>query len=77
MFGEGSYALSAVKQITVTEDFMELDQNQKKCQTKETFEDCKTKLYLGKLEKECNCIPYRLKNFTDFGKVISFSKTTI
>ena len=61
--GEGTYALTGVKQIEVTEDFLDLSEEVTKCQTKETFEDCTTKLYLESMEKECNCIPYRLRNF--------------
>ena len=62
--GEGTYALTAVKLIEVTNDFLDLAVDEIKCQNKESFEDCTTKLYLKSVEKECNCIPYRLRNFT-------------
>ena len=62
--GEGTYALSAVKEIKVTDDFLSLDMATRKCQEKESFEDCITMQYLRRVEQECNCIPYRLKNFT-------------
>ena len=61
-FGEGSYAISAVKEIKVTEEYIQLDKNILKCQNKETFENCTTREYLQMVKNHCNCVPYALKN---------------
>ena len=63
--GEGTYALTAVKEIDVTEEFLGLDTETINCQNKELFEDCTTRQYLEKLQQECLCVPYRLRNFTE------------
>ena len=34
----------------------------RKCQNEESFENCTTRQYLERVEEECNCIPYRLRN---------------
>ena len=63
--GEGTYALTAVKEIDVTEEFLELDTETINCQNKQLFEDCTTRQYLEKLQLECKCVPYSLRNFTE------------
>ena len=62
--GEGSYALSAVKEISVTEDFLQLADETRKCQNRESFEQCSTKHHLVSIKKVCECIPYGMKNFS-------------
>ena len=62
LYEEGEYALTAVKEIQVTDDF--LDIKTKNCQIKESYEDCTTRSYLQRVELECKCLPYRLRNFT-------------
>ena len=61
---EGNYALSAVKEIEVTDDFLGLKLSKRKCQNDEKYEDCTTRKYLQKIQSHCQCIPYQLKNFT-------------
>ena len=39
LVGEGSYALTAVKEIHATDEFLGLDINTRKYQTEESFED--------------------------------------
>ena len=72
MTGEGSYALTGVKQMKVTEDFLGLNIDIRKCQNKETIEACTTKKYFEKLREKCQCVPYRLRNFTAENQVIPF-----
>ena len=68
--GEGTYAITAVKEIKVTEDFLGQDEKTKKCQDKVSFEDCITEQYLDKLVELCKCVPYRLRNFTKNDQVM-------
>ena len=65
LLGEGSYALSSVKQISVTEDYLKLSDDTRKCQNIESFEQCVTKHNLATISKTCKCIPYWLRNFTN------------
>ena len=65
LLGEGSYALSSVKQISVTEDYLKLSDDTRKCQNIESFEQCVTKHNLATISKTCKCIPYWLRSFTN------------
>ena len=46
MYGEGNYALTAVKEVSVTKSFLGLSSEDKKCQNLESLEDCSTRSYL-------------------------------
>ena len=43
--GEGHYALTAIKDIKVTEEFVGLGQEVTRCQTKEARADCVSRRY--------------------------------
>ena len=75
--GEGNYALSVIKEVEVTDDFLGLQLPTRKCQNDEKYEDCTTRKYLTKLENECHCVPYRLKNFTIQNQVYLHNPTYI
>ena len=64
LFGEGTYALTSVKEMTGTDSFLELDEKIKLCQTRETVEDCLAKDFLKKGLAKCKCITFRLRNYT-------------
>ena len=55
LVGEGIYNLNALKEIKVTDSFLGLDT--KKCQTKESYSDCTSKLYHERALKDCGCLP--------------------
>ena len=55
--------MSAVKEIRVTEDYLGLEEETRKCQNQESFEDCTTREYLQTVEKHCHCVPYGLNMF--------------
>ena len=55
LHGQGHYALSAVKDITVTEEFLGLGQEITNCQTKEYRSDCINRKYLEKVTSSCSC----------------------
>ena len=61
MYGEGTYAISEVKEMRVTDEYLGLDENIRKCQNMETFEDCTTRNYIDATVKNCKCVPYSLK----------------
>ena len=60
-FKAGSYALTALKKMTGTEIFLKLNDEEKKC-TVERFEDCQAKRYIGRVQKECGCVPWALSS---------------
>ena len=49
LYGEGQYNLLSLKEIYVTDSFMGLDKDTRKCQNIETFDDCKTRQYVENL----------------------------
>ena len=61
LLGDGQYNLLSMKEIFVTDYFMELDENIRKSQNFETQDECQTRLYIEKLRKECGCLPLFLK----------------
>ena len=73
VYGEGSYAISAVKEMKVTDEFLGLDVNTRKCQNKELFETCTTRQYLENIREKCNCVPFPLQDFTDPNLVAKFN----
>ena len=58
-FKSGTYAMSALKQMTGTDSFLALPVGQKKCQI-ETFEACWTKTYVELVQSQCGCVPWAL-----------------
>ena len=66
--------IDSIKEIKTTNTFHELSQDQKNCQTTETFENCMTSQLLKVGENSCGCIPYELVNFSDFSHVKYFTQ---
>ena len=56
-YGSGSYAMSSLKKMTGTENFLAL-QN-KPCHI-EVFEDCQARSYTQEVKKKCGCTPWTL-----------------
>ena len=50
----------SLKEIVVTDSFMGLDRDVRKCQKTEAYDYCKTWLYVDNLRKECGCLPLSL-----------------
>ena len=59
-YGEGHYAISAGKNISVTEDFLSLDERTRRCQSTESIMACSNKKYKDLLKSDCGCIPFEL-----------------
>ena len=55
----GSYAMSVLKKMTGTNNFLELPFKDKKCRI-ETFEECHMPRYIAEVQKRCGCIPWAL-----------------
>ena len=58
----GSYALTVLKKMTGTESFLQIPDDDKRCQV-ETYEECNTRMYLERVGEECKCVPWGV-NYT-------------
>ena len=65
LFGEGNYALTAIKEIDTTEAFMNLDEETRNCQNVETYQECQAKEHIKMGLERCNCTPYELRNHSN------------
>ena len=63
MHGEGNYALTDIKEIQVTEEFLSLDSEITECQSGMYKSDCEAGEYLRQISDTCHCAPLNLKNF--------------
>ena len=57
LIGEGKYNLDAVKEITVTESYLGMDMDTRKCQNDEPIENCTTRQYMETVSHLCGCLP--------------------
>ena len=57
----GSYAMTSLKRMTGTDNFLKLPDDQKKCQF-ETFEECTAKAFKKDVESQCGCVPWALSS---------------
>ena len=64
LYGGGDYELTNVKEMNVTKEFLELDEDVKRCQDKESVVDCAATEYLESGIKECGCVPFHLRNYS-------------
>ena len=55
------YRLYVVKEVSVTESFLTLREETRKCQKKITFDECTTQRYIRNLKLKCGCLPYQLR----------------
>ena len=69
LYGEGAYAISDVKEVRATKAFLGLNDQTKRCQTKESIRDCSSRLHLSMIIEQCQCIPFNLLNNTTKVKV--------
>ena len=70
-YGPGSYAMSALKKMAGTKSFLQLPENQKRCQV-HNREKCQSSAFLDQVEKHCDCVPWALMNDSGEYKVILF-----
>ena len=61
--GEGHYALTAVKDIRVTEEFVGLGQGITHCQTEDFRADCVTRKLREKILQSCQCSPAYMRSY--------------
>ena len=57
----GSFALNSLKKMVGTSGFMDLPDEQKRCQV-ELREECQAKEILNQMELQCGCVPWAIKS---------------
>ena len=63
VYGEGNYALTDIKEIKVTDEFLSLGSDITKCKEQQYKADCEASQYLEKVSSICGCAPLQLKHF--------------
>ena len=63
-FRSGSYSMSDLKKVKVTEDYLGLPESERGCQI-EPFEECEVRNYIAKVKSQCGCTPWVLSNHTE------------
>ena len=64
LYGEGSYALSSVKEIDGTEAYLKLAKKKGECQDKESLIECHEREFITNGIDQCKCVPYWLRHFS-------------
>ena len=59
--GEGEYNLNELKVNEVTDSFLSMDQEDRKCQSNEPLLNCTAKNYMKELIKQCRCLPFNIR----------------
>ena len=55
------YRLYVVKEVSVTDSFLTLKEETKRCQKDQTFDECTTQRYIDALKLKCGCLPHQLR----------------
>ena len=63
--GEGEYDLNIIKEVEITNSFMGLPLNDRKCQNEENVVDCTTRHQLANILVNCGCLPMSIGSFTN------------
>ena len=61
--GEGDYNLNALKEIKITDSYLGLNQNIRRCQNEEPLYNCTTKHLIDDFIKKCHCLPFNINLF--------------
>ena len=65
LYGGGNYAMTGVKYISVSEEFLQLDLQTRNCQMEESLEQCKNRKYHQQIIAQCDCLPFSFKHLVD------------
>ena len=63
--GEGEYNLNVLKEISVTDSYLGLDQEDRHCQNKEPHGNCTTRQYRKTYLQKCGCVPLNIRLFNE------------
>ena len=57
LMGEGEYNLNALKEIEITDSYLDLDEMIRGCQNSAGILECQTNNYNKQIQDECGCLP--------------------
>ena len=63
LIGEGEYNLNSLMEITVTESYLGLHPEDRKCQNDDPLNNCTTRQYHITFLGKCGCLPFNLRPF--------------
>ena len=61
LVGEGKYNLNVLKEISVTDSYLGLDQSTRRCQNEEPLNDCMTRTHKKNILQKCGCLPFNMR----------------
>ena len=61
MIGEGEHIINVLKEIEVTDSYLGIDLDFRKCQNKEPYYNCTTRTYIDTILSECGCLPFNIR----------------
>ena len=70
LVGEGKYNLNVLKEISVTDSYLGLDQSTRRCQNEEPLNDCMTRTHKMNILQKCGCLPFNMRLSDDVWKCI-------
>ena len=60
--GEGEYNLNALTAVEITDSYLGLDQDVRKCQNVEPYQNCTSRHYFDSFLGQCGCLPFYMKS---------------
>ena len=60
LIGEGEYNINALTEIKVTDSYLDLDDDVRDCQSKESLYDCRNRKYVDTILDQCGCLPLNM-----------------
>ena len=72
LLGEGSYNLNVVKDISATDEFLEMDVKERGCQVEIPYENCTTSKAIDSIIQKCHCLPSYLNKEEKVYKILVF-----
>ena len=67
------YDFNVIKEISVTDSFVSLDEEIRGCQEELTFNECITRKFRNTMISKCHCLPLQMGFTEEVGKSISKS----
>ena len=61
LVGGGEYNLNVLKEIDVTDSYLDLSEEVKGCQNEESFVNCTTRNFIDSLLGQCGCLPFDIR----------------
>ena len=77
LIGEGRYNLNDVKEIKVTDAYLNMDSEERRCQNEEEMDKCTSRQYRDKILNQCACLPLRILDNDQVNRLVNSSRNHI